>query len=475
MSRKTLSLLLVVLLVFTSVQSVFATEGQSDGPFKDVPRSHWASGAIEWMVEQGILDGVGNGKFNPSENVTREQFAKIMVLALDIDTQPSSGTQSFRDVPKSSWAWRYVESAKPYLTGYRMSSWDEFQPKGLAVREDMAVALVKALGLQNETVDSNAILSVFGDQSKISTNLRKHVAIAVKNGLMEGYNLPNGGGRSFGAQETLNRASASVLIYNAISVSGEKITYDDLEKVTYDSPTPSPSATPTATPQPENSLVTPNVRAVAEDGGIRVSWDRIDSENFSGYKVVASRYEDHPIYPQNGYYKWITDRNVTSVFIPANSGYSGGDVDGKIRSGVAYWFSVTALYNDMGSKVAGNAVKLTVPGSQTADTAYTKPSVSLETSGDSVIVRWNRISDSRLQGYKVVLSREDSTPAYPENGYIVWLTDRNITSFTVSPGDSYNGGDFETVQSGRTYYFSVTAVYNDTKVAGNVVRKTMPQ
>jgi hypothetical protein len=40
----------------------------------------------------------------------------------------------------------------------------------------------------------------------------------------------------------------------------------------------------------------------------------------------------------------------------------------------------------------------------------------------------------------------------------------------------YNGGDFGGyLQSGEEYYFSITAVYSDENVAGNVLRMRYPE
>ncbi len=50
------------------------------------------------------------------------------------------------------------------------------------------------------------------------------------------------------------------------------------------------------------------------------------------------------------------------------------------------------------------------------------------------------------------------------------LQNKTKTYETISSGESYKNGDFSKFESGETYYFSITAVYNDKKVAGNVVK-----
>lgn len=46
--------------------------------FTDVKQGIWYSGAVAWAAENGIVNGVGNGKFDPDGNITREQMAAIL-------------------------------------------------------------------------------------------------------------------------------------------------------------------------------------------------------------------------------------------------------------------------------------------------------------------------------------------------------------------------------------------------------------
>lgn len=55
---------------------------------------------------------------------------------------------------------------------------------------------------------------------------------------------------------------------------------------------------------------------------------------------------------------------------------------------------------------------------------------------------WQRISDQRFQGYKVVISRNNSRPAYPGDGYLYYITDRDVTTAVIDNEESYNSGDF---------------------------------
>ena len=47
-------------------------------PFDDVPSGQWYTAAVIWASENGLIDGYGDGRFAPTDNITREQFATIL-------------------------------------------------------------------------------------------------------------------------------------------------------------------------------------------------------------------------------------------------------------------------------------------------------------------------------------------------------------------------------------------------------------
>ena len=67
-----------------------------------------------------------------------------------------------------------------------------------------------------------------------------------------------------------------------------------------------------------------------------------------------------------------------------------------------------------------------------------------------------------LNGYKVVASKSDSTPSYPENGYLYYITDRKELCRDRN-STAYNTG-FASISSTEKYYFAITAVYKDRNV-----------
>jgi hypothetical protein len=449
--RGMISVFVCLILLFSSSITVFATNNDyksNTESFKDVQKGHWAYNDIMWMLDKKIIEGIGNDKFGPDDTVTRAQFAKMMVNTLNIKGY-SPNTPSFIDVNRNAWEYTYVEAAKTYLTGFRTTSGDYFKPSQAAVREDMAVALVKALGYQNETADES-LLNGFADAAQISPNLRKYVALSVKHGLIEGYT--QNGQNLFGPQGNLTRAQSATLLYRAFKDNEEKITYDE-DKVTYDNDT----------------YIKPAVSVTTDNNKLVVKWSKIDSTKLTGYVVVISAKDSTPTYPDNGYLFYITDKSQTSAVIDNSTQYSGSSDFGKLlEKDKKYYISVTAVYND--KMISGNTVCKTYPGSNISDT-YTAPVVYTSVENGNLVVRWNKIASENFKGYRVVISKNDATPQYPDNGYLLNITDKDRTYAVINNSDKYNEGDFGNyLTKGEKYYFSVTAVYSDRTVAGNSVQ-----
>ena len=72
-------LVLILMVTFMFGTSVFA--------YNDLTQDHWAYTAVNVMRERGILNGYPDGNFYPEQNVTREEFAKIVVNTLELTSQ----------------------------------------------------------------------------------------------------------------------------------------------------------------------------------------------------------------------------------------------------------------------------------------------------------------------------------------------------------------------------------------------------
>ncbi|MEO6456935.1 MAG: S-layer homology domain-containing protein, partial [Chloroflexia bacterium] len=76
----------------------------------DLTEDYWADGPVQYLLDRGVVTGYSDGTYRPNENVTRAQFAKMIVGAMDwsLVTPESS---SFSDVAPDNWAYSFIETA----------------------------------------------------------------------------------------------------------------------------------------------------------------------------------------------------------------------------------------------------------------------------------------------------------------------------------------------------------------------------
>jgi hypothetical protein len=55
--------------------------------FTDVEPGKWYTGVINYLAEQGILSGYGDGTFGPNDNVTQDQWLKMLLCAMGYDEE----------------------------------------------------------------------------------------------------------------------------------------------------------------------------------------------------------------------------------------------------------------------------------------------------------------------------------------------------------------------------------------------------
>lgn len=252
MKRKILAMLLTLALslsLCTAYAVNYGDELNPDGKtytqtFTDVSTKHWAFQYIAELVERGAINGYPDGKFYPDNIVTRQEFAKIMVAAAGLTATPAKQS-SYADVPLTHWASPFVETSKPYMTAYKTAAGLSFRPSEGALREDIAVAVVKLKGYDTRLADLSLLTTMFTDVSAISESAKPYVALAVENGLISGY-----GDSTFRAQNTIARSEAAAILWRAFQYGNdEKVTPDETPATP--TPTPKPTATPKPTPSPE--------------------------------------------------------------------------------------------------------------------------------------------------------------------------------------------------------------------------------
>lgn len=103
---------------------------------------HWAKDAANGLASRWMLKGTGNGRFEPNREITRSEFASMIVHALGIPTE--SGSSRFPDVAAYNWYAADVEAAARFGLIEGMSD-GTFRPLDKITREQGMSMLSRAL------------------------------------------------------------------------------------------------------------------------------------------------------------------------------------------------------------------------------------------------------------------------------------------------------------------------------------------
>lgn len=177
---------------------------------------HWAAPQILRLVQAGIVSGGGDGYFRPGDTLTRAAFVKMMVKARGLTPQLNDGA-GFVDTA-GHWVAQQgfigaavragIVKAGEYPGG-------RFEPDRAITREEMAVMVTRALGLDATAAIRLVPLpaTVAGKPfSDAATWTRPgYVAVAVEQGIITGYQEQDGT-YTFRPVRPATRAEASVMV-----------------------------------------------------------------------------------------------------------------------------------------------------------------------------------------------------------------------------------------------------------------------
>lgn len=91
----------VPILYRLEISSPYHPGGGTSALFSDVPEWYWYAVQINDMATRGVVEGYGDGRFGPLELVKRQQFAKMVVLAMGYPVSEAN-VCPFDDVDKPS-------------------------------------------------------------------------------------------------------------------------------------------------------------------------------------------------------------------------------------------------------------------------------------------------------------------------------------------------------------------------------------
>ena len=118
--------------------------------FTDVPADAWYGNAVHTLASLGIIKGIGNDEFAPNRTITRAEFA---VIAMRFANVSGKATNPFSDVSENDWFYSAVTSAVSYgwIGGYSDGT---FRPQATITRAEVVTIVNRML---NRTADRNFV------------------------------------------------------------------------------------------------------------------------------------------------------------------------------------------------------------------------------------------------------------------------------------------------------------------------------
>ena len=168
----------------TAVPDGTPSGGAANNNISDVTdvEKHWAKDAIEWVYANGLFSGITNTTFGPEVPMT---CAMLVSVLYRLAGSPGTGKDNFTDIQEGRWyagpaAWAYGNGIVSGVGGGR------FAPDAKLSREQLMTILYRYAGLNGTLPAAAGDLSVFRDGGGISDWAQEAMRWAVGAGIIGG-------------------------------------------------------------------------------------------------------------------------------------------------------------------------------------------------------------------------------------------------------------------------------------------------
>jgi len=152
-------------------------------PFTDVKTGDWFYAAVQYVRENGLMNGTSSTLFSPHANTTRGMV--VTILYRMAGSPAVTAANPFDDVAAGQYYTNAViwASENKIVTGYGNG---KFGPNNAITREQMAVILMNYAKLKGYDVSARAGLSGFGDVASVSGWAQDALSWANAKGFIQG-------------------------------------------------------------------------------------------------------------------------------------------------------------------------------------------------------------------------------------------------------------------------------------------------
>lgn len=181
-TMKKLVCMILVCVMAIGLFPVISAAGSIDR-FNDVPNYTWYTKSVQYVYENGLMNGVSDKLFAPAEPSTR---AMVITVLHRMAGCPAADSEGFTDVPENAWFTDAVlwGQANGIIEGYGDGT---FRPNSPVTREQMIALFYRYALYKNYDTSVTADLTSFVDYADILDYAQESMSWSVAVGLVEGF------------------------------------------------------------------------------------------------------------------------------------------------------------------------------------------------------------------------------------------------------------------------------------------------
>lgn len=195
---------------FTAPAAEEARTPEATVPFSDIAGVEWASVPIIKLYQKGIVNGKESGVFDPNGEVTREEFAAMLVRAAGLSSD--NADSGFDDIAADRWSSAAIAAAKENGIVGGVGG-NLFAPEDKILRQDMAVMAYRAAEKCGAGFDEGGAL-IFDDKDDVAEYAAAPIAALC------GAKIITGADNRFMPNDNTTRAEAAVVLYRLLDFAG---------------------------------------------------------------------------------------------------------------------------------------------------------------------------------------------------------------------------------------------------------------
>lgn len=161
---------------------------------------------INALLKMDAIDTASVDSFGLDQQITRAQLAKSVAIILGLRIDKAVATSNFSDVQSDDPTRPYIEALKNSALTYDVA--DKFNPIGQVTRQELAMLLIKGLGL-----DEKAKAEMPSKDETVNVTYKSYVTYALKQKIMT-----NQVGGKFGGNVSVTRKDFALAAYAAMQL-----------------------------------------------------------------------------------------------------------------------------------------------------------------------------------------------------------------------------------------------------------------